>query len=289
MTLPTQTNPSRPSLPKINFNLSTFIVPSTGKSVMYRGYTVREEKMLLTAMEAGKFDDLVLAIKQIIVNCTDGALNPDEITTYDLESFFLKLRIASQGSDIKIQLANNQCPLKNGEGQCDQPTTIKIDLSKVKLQLLANEGTEWEDFTPDEDWRKKKTIMFTDKAGVVLRHPTFKDFDSTKALFELADKTIKSGAEADSKELDSVVIKTGLGLIARCTEKIFTDEQVFDTTQYSEQDLIDFYLGLDRQSMNKVEDFFDTIPKLRHQCEFKCKNCDFKEPYIIDGLRNFFG
>ena len=107
-------------LPKIAVPEYTLTVPSTQQEVKYRPFLVKEEKILLLAMESEKQEEIITATKTIIENCVYGDFDVDEMPTFDIEYIFLQLRGKAKGEILDLKY---KCP------KCEQeiPLAIKID------------------------------------------------------------------------------------------------------------------------------------------------------------------
>tara|TARA_R100000152_G_C6763647_1_gene188101 strand:- start:30 stop:656 length:627 start_codon:yes stop_codon:yes gene_type:complete len=136
-------------LPKINTPFYELTLPSTGETVKYRPFLVKEEKLLLMAMEGGKQKEIANALRQIISNCTEGAINVDTLPIFDVEYIFLQLRIKSVEDVAKIKL---QC------AYCPEQITVNIDLKKVNV-VFPKEKIDF-------------NIPLTSDVGVTLKYPT---------------------------------------------------------------------------------------------------------------------
>ena len=121
------------SLPKLNVPVYETVLPSTEKVIKYRPFLVKEEKVLLTAMEDGKTETIMNAVKQVLKNCIQSPLDLDLLPTFDLEFLFLRLRAKSVGEEVTIGLKPWGCPQNNGE-LCSKTTEVKVNLEEVKVR-----------------------------------------------------------------------------------------------------------------------------------------------------------
>ena len=139
------------ALPIVEVPKYSVTIPSTGESVVYRPYLVKEEKILMIAMESENQEQVLRAVKEIIAACTFNKVNVDTLAMFDLEYIFLNLRAKSVGEMSKIGLKCSECQTTND---------VEIHLDTLKVTM------------PEEDY---STVMITDKIGVKLRYPTVKD------------------------------------------------------------------------------------------------------------------
>jgi phage FluMu protein Com len=145
-------------------------IPSTGKSVEYRPFLVKEEKILLLAQEAENEKAITNAIKDIIKACTFNIVDPDDLTSFDLEYIFLKLRAKSVGEVSEVRCKCEKCETLNN---------VSINIDEIEIS--------W----PTE--KQDKTIMLTDKIGITLNYIKVKDIksgDETKSQTETIIDTI---------------------------------------------------------------------------------------------------
>ena len=121
------------ALPKLNVPVYEAVLPSTEKVIKYRPFLVKEEKILLTAMEAGEDSAMIPAVKQIIRNCIEGEIDVERLPTFDIEYLFLRLRAKSVGEKATLGLKPWGCPKNNGE-LCENSTPV----SYTHLTLPTN-------------------------------------------------------------------------------------------------------------------------------------------------------
>jgi len=241
-------------LPKLNSTIHETILPSTGQVVKYRPFLVKEEKILLTAMESEDEKSIVGAVKQILKNCIQGNLNIDELPTFDVEFMFLRLRAKSVGEKITVGLKPFPCDQNEGE-LCKFSTEVEINLEEV--QVVKNE-------------KHSSKIMINDDVGIKLKYP---DINVLK----------REGIEKQTE------MELGMSVIKNCIEMIFTKEETHERGSFTEEELDEFVDSLNSEQFKKVKEFFDTIPKLSHTIEYTCKTCGEEKKTTIEGLSSFFG
>ena len=144
------------ALPKLTTPTYELEVPSTDEKIKYRPFLVREEKILLMALESGKNEDIINAVKDIVSECTFGKLNLGNMPMFDVEYIFLNIRAKSVGEVSTLQLL---CP-DDKETYAD----VDVDLSEVKVHV-------------DEGHTSK--IELTDEMGLVMTYPTIDSFAKT--------------------------------------------------------------------------------------------------------------
>jgi hypothetical protein len=253
-------------------------IPSTGKPVTFRPFLVKEEKILLIALEGGEEKAMLDAIVQVISACAISPLKIDSLANFDLEYIFLQLRAHSVNEQLTltykchnlVQLQdidrhsweNREQKLaaieriKNNEpvfGSCD--TIVKIPLAIDDVQVHFNN-------------EHKRQFFLTPTMGVNMRYPNFK----------LAKAMLTKERESISDNLQS---------IAMCIESVFDEESVY--TNFTTKEILEWVEKLTQAQFTELQKFFETMPKLAHDFEFHCPQCDYKEQIHIEGLPSFFG
>lgn len=144
------------ALPKLDKPLFDLEIPSKQTTVKCRPFVVKEEKILLMAQQAGQEKDIVLAIKQVLENCVqDPTFDSDDLTTFDLEYMFLKLRARSVNNVIEVSYRDNED---------DKVYDFEIDLDTVEMMKPAEINNK---------------IMVTDTVGIVMKFPSVKVLENT--------------------------------------------------------------------------------------------------------------
>ena len=239
------------ALPKLNVPVYETILPSTEKVIKYRPFLVKEEKILLTALEADDTKALSGAVRQIVNNCVQGELDVDKLPTFDIEYLFLRLRAKSVGEKVTIGLKPWNCP--NNEGKlCENTTQVEINLEEVKV---------------DKGKAPSSKIMLDDKIGIKMKYP---DVDAINL----------TGTTPET---------TGMNVITSCIDMIFTEEETHERDSFTDKELDEFIDSLNSQQFKLIRDFFDNIPVLKHTVKYKCETCGEKKETILQGLNSFFG
>ena len=239
------------SLPKLNVPVYETVLPSTEKVIKYRPFLVKEEKVLLTAMEDGKTETIMNAVKQVLKNCIQSKIDLDKLPTFDLEFLFLRLRAKSVGEEVTIGLKPWGCPQNNGE-LCNKTTEVKVNLEEVKVI---------------KDEKHTSKIMLDDNVGIKMRYP------------DISKINIDTGND----------METGMKMIHQSIDMIFTSEETHERDTISEKELEDFIDSLNTEQFAKIRTFFDTMPQLKHTAKYTCSTCGEEKETTITGLNSFFG
>ena len=242
-------------LPKIDVPLYEITLPLLQKKIRIRPFLVKEEKILMMAMESEDSDAVLLAIKQIVNNCCVDPIDVDDLPILDLEYMFLQLRSRSIGEIIDLQYrCNNNAPTdEEPEKKCG--SIIKLSFNALEVE-------------PEKDQAHDAKIQLTPKLGVMMKYPTFKMMNTIKNLSE---------AETVAK------------MIVECVDYIYDTDSVYYAKDASEKELIEFVDSLTREQFSKIQEFFDTIPKMRKHLNFKCGKCGYEEEVVLEGIQSFFG
>ena len=238
------------TLPIIETQTYELTLPSADVKVKYRPFLVKEEKILLQAMESEKQEEIVQALKDIVSACTYGKINADELPTFDLEYIFLQIRSKSVGEVAKLRVL---CP--------DDKKTyadVDVDLSKIEVQV-------------DDSHTNNIVIDDEKKIGMIMKYPTLSSVTSNTDL---------------SKGLTS---KTIFDMLRKSIYEVYQGEQTFKASDYSEDELQQFIESLDSKTFKKVQSFYETMPKLMHEMEITNPSTNVKSKVTLQGLSDFFG
>ena len=238
------------ALPKLNTPTYKIKLHSIDHEISYRPFLVKEEKILLMAIESKNDETMLQAIRQIINNCCTDAkkIKIESIPLFDLEYWFLHLRAKSVGESVKLILP---C------AKCESNVPVDFNINDVALQL-------------DDD--HSPLVKLTDTVSIKMAYPNIKQFSS----FTTQDTT---------KVTDKM-----FSLIRDCTESIIEGDKIFEAKLQTKTELDEFVQSLNQEQFRKVIGFFDTMPKLRHTLNYQCtkEGCDERTTYTIQGLENFF-
>jgi hypothetical protein len=243
------------SLPKIDVPIYEVELPLSKKVVKIRPFLVKEEKILMMALESDDDDAILFAIKQIANNCCIESIDIEEMPIIDLEFLFLQLRARSVGEIIDLQyVCNNNVIDEETKDEKKCGNIVKLEFNALEIK-------------PEVDEPHDKKIQITDKLGVVMKYPDFK----------LAEK-IKNLNETET------IVKT----IVNCIDYIYDEENIYYSKDVKEIELENFIDSLTSEQFKKIEKFFETIPKISKELDFKCNRCGYEEKVFLDGIQSFF-
>ncbi len=236
------------ALPKMSIPRYTVTLPSTGTKLNMRPYLVKEEKVLMIALESNDPVQISEAVRSIIQTCYNLD-NMDELTVFDVEMLFLQLRAKSVGEEMKIQI---KC--KGEECGTMNPLPINIDDIKV-VKPTDSDGT----------------ILFggSDGIGIKMKYPT------AEVIGKLNPENIES-------------VQGIMDLIIDCIESIFDNENLYSAKTEKRSDLVDFIENLSSEQFKLVQAFFQDTPSVAYNNTFKCEKCGLENEVELRGLNSFF-
>ena len=237
-------------LPKISTPTYELELPSTGETIKYRPFLVKEEKLLVLALESEDMKQITTAIKTVIKNCIQSKnIKVESLPTFDIEFLFLNIRGKSVGEEIEVNL------IAPDDGETPVPVNILIDDIKVKK---------------NEEHTNK--IKVDANLMMEMKYPSL-------------DQFIKSNFDFNSNN----TVDQSFDLIASCIDKIYNDEEVWDTTDVTKKELNEFLDQMNSQQFKQIEKFFETMPKLSHEVKVTNPNTKVESTVVLEGLSSFFG
>ena len=240
------------SLPKLEVPTYELELPLSKKTIKFRPYLIKEQKALMMALESSDAKTIQHNVREILNVCTlSKDVDIDELPIVDIEYYFLNLRAKSVG---EISETKYRCNNEVDEKVCGNLMEAKVDLTQIKPVQ-----TEYVD--PE--------IKLTDKIIVKMKYPPF--------------KLIK-----DSVELTDIVEVT-FNMLAQSIESIYDGEQFHYAKEVPVNELVEFIEQLNQEQFEKLENFFNSIPKLSKKIEMKCSKCGFEHHLDVEGLESFFG
>ena len=236
------------ALPKVDLPTYELDLPSNKKKIKFRPFLVKEEKILLLALESDNEQNIRDAVHNLIKSCVTTKIKLENLATFDLEYIFLNIRAVSVGEIVEM---NVTC-------QDDNETQIKYNLNLTDVKVHFPDG-------------HSNKIMLTDTLGVIMRYPSFDRFvDSQFARKEVNENTV-------------------LEIIAESIDQIFQGDDVYDESTTTDKEFIEFVEGLTNEQLVKLQEFFQTSPRLEHTFKVKNPKTGVESDYTISGLQSFFG
>jgi len=237
-------------LPKIATPTYELVLPSSNKKIKFRPFLVKEEKILIIAMESQDTTQIANAVKDVISHCIiSRGIKVEKLSTFDIEYLFLNIRGKSVGEDIEVMVT---CP---DDGKTQVPTSINIDSIKV--------------ITSDDH---EKDIKLDEQYTLRMKYPSLNEF-------------IKNNfASATDMNVDDT-----FDLIASCIDQVYSEEESWTSADCTKKELKQFLEQLDSKQFKAIEKFFETMPKLSHTVKVTNPNTKVESEIVLEGLQNFFG
>ena len=236
-------------LPKIATPTYELELPSTEETIKFRPFLVKEEKLLVLALESEDTKQITTAIKNVIKNCilTKG-VKVETLPTFDIEYLFLNIRGKSVGEVLDVNII---CP-DDGETEVE----VKIDLDEIKVKKNDDH---------------KKQIKLDDSIMMEMKYPSLEQF--VKNNFDLNDKN---------------AMDQSFELIASCIDKIYSEDEVWATEDCTKKELNEFLEQMNSSQFKDIEKFFETMPKLSHELKVKNPKTKKESEVVLEGLASFF-
>ena len=236
-------------LPKIATPTYQLELPSTGKTISYRPFLVKEEKVLVIALESEDTKQITTAIKAVLKNCvlTKG-VKVETLPTFDIEYLFLNIRGKSVGEELEVNII---CP---DEEETNVP--IFINLDDIQIQKSDEHNNQ---------------IKLDDNLMMEMRYPSL-------------DQFIKNNFDFNEKN----AMDQSFELIATCIDKIYTEDEVWATADCTKKEVKEFLESMNSSQFKQIEKFFETMPKLSHTLEVTNPNTKVKSEVVLEGLASFF-
>jgi hypothetical protein len=224
-------------------------LPSSGKKVRYRPFLVKEEKLLVLALESEDTKQITTSIKTVLKNCIETrGVKVELLPTFDIEYLFLHIRGKSVGEEIEVNLI---CP---DDGETNVPVTINIDDIKVQ-----------------KDKTHTKKVKLDSELTMEMKYPSLDEFIKNNFDF------------TDDLDMDS-----SFDLIASCINKIYNADEVWSTSDCTKKEVKDFLEQMNSLQFKEIENFFITMPKLSHSIKFKNPKTSVENTVVLEGLSSFF-
>ena len=237
-------------LPTISTPTYELVLPSSNRKIKYRPFLVKEEKILILAMESQDTKQIARAVKDVISHCIlSKGIKVEKLATFDIEYLFLNIRGKSVGEDIEVMVT---CPDDN---KTQVPMSINVDTIKVHM-----------------DEEHTKDIVLDDVYTLRMKYPSLNEFIKT-----------------NFDNVDDMKVDDTFDLIASCIDQVYSEEESWASEECTKKELTTFVESLNSGQFKIVERFFETMPKLSHTVKVTNPNTEVESEIKIEGLQNFFG
>jgi hypothetical protein len=236
-------------LPKISTPTYELELPSTGETIQYRPFLVKEEKLLLLALESEDTKQITTAVKNVIKNCISTKnVKVETLPTFDIEYLFLNIRAKSVSEEVEVNII---CP-------DDEETTVSVTIPVDEINVIKNDN-------------HNRTIKIDDNIMMQMKYPSLDQF--IKNNFDLSGQ---NGMEQSFE------------LVISCIDQIYTKEEVWNTSDLSKKELNEFLEQMNSTQFKQIEKFFETMPKLSHTIKVKNPTTGVESEVVLEGLSSFF-
>jgi len=236
-------------LPRISTPTYELELPSTGQKIKFRPFLVREEKLLVLAMESEDTKQITTAIKTVIKNCIETKnVKIETLPTFDIEFLFLNIRGKSVGEDIEVNII---CP-------DDEETTVPVTINVDDIKVQKNE-------------EHNKQIKIDDSIMMEMKYPSLEQF--IKSNFDLTDQN---------------TMDQSFDMISSCIDKIYTEDEVWSASDVTKKELTEFMDQMNTTQFKQIEKFFETMPKLSHTIKVINPKTKVESEVVLEGLASFF-
>lgn len=237
-------------LPKISTPTYELEIPSNKQKIKYRPFLVKEEKILIIAMESEDNKQIATAVKNVISSCilTKG-IKVENLSTFDIEYLFLNIRGKSVGEDVEVLII---CPDDNVT-----QVPVLINLDDIKVQIDENHTRD---------------IHLDDDLMLRMKYPSMDEF-------------IKSNFSSGNE----IGVTETFDLIASCIEQVYSDDESWAAADCTKKEILEFIEQFSSKQFKEIEKFFDTMPKLSHKLTVKNPKTGVESEVLLEGLTSFFG
>lgn len=236
-------------LPKIATPIYELEIPSLKKKIRYRPFLVKEEKILIIALESEESKQIANAVKNVISNCIlSKGIKVEELSTFDIEYLFLNIRGKSVGETVDVLIT---CP---DDGVTQIPMSINLDEINVEINP-----------------KHSRDIKLDDSLTLRMRYPSMTEF-------------IKNNFDSG----ETVSVDATFDLIVSCIDQIYSEEESWVASDSTKKELMEFVEQLSSKQFKEVEKFFETMPKLSHTIKVKNPKTDVESEVVLEGLSAFF-
>ena len=236
------------ALPISSTPVYTLTIPSTGKQIKYRPFLVKEEKALLIAQQSEDPVVMVDTLKKIIAQCIQDEVDVDRFATFDIEYIFSQIRAKSVGEVVELIFRCDTCEDDNAK------VTVAFDLTELKVEK-----------SPEHT---NNITLFGD-VGIVMKYPSI----------EVVNK-LQSAKGDNVDQIFDVVIE--------CIDSIYNSSEMFHVKEQPKEDIVEFLENLTSEQFAKIQQFFETMPKIRQEVEYNCPVCGKHHKKYLEGISSFF-
>ncbi len=239
------------ALPLNSTPVYNLVIPSTKKTVNYRPFLVKDQKALMLAQQSENDKVMVDTLKNVIKSCITDPIDIDSLAMFDLEYIFTQLRSKSVGETVELIMS---CDVDHGEQNKLAKTNVTIDLNQIQV-------------TPKEGHTPK--ISLWGDVGIVMKYPSV--------------DVLKKFQTINESDTDGV-----FNIISQSIDYIYNNEEVFHAKDQSKEEMAEFVNNLTTEQFQKIQQFFETMPKLSYDVNYSCPVCSKHHSVRLEGMDSFF-
>jgi len=241
-------------LPVVATPTYELILPSNKKAIKYRPFLVKEEKILILAMESGDSKEITNAVKDVLKNCilTRG-IKIDTLPSFDIEYLFLNIRAKSVGESVDLIIT---CP-DDGQTQVE----VKLDIDDIEVVIPEEHSSE---------------VKVDGNIVVKMKYPSLQEF-------------IDNNFDFSKQKSSQDTIDKSFEIVASCVDMVYTKDESWAAADVTKKELVEWLQTFDANQFKQVEEFFNTMPKLSHTMKVTNPNTGVENEIVLEGLSSFFG
>ena len=236
------------ALPKMQLPLYNVVIPSNKKQVKFRPFLVKEEKALLIAQQSEDAKVMIDTLKSIINSCIEDTIDTESLAIFDYEYLFTQIRAKSVGEIVDLVFLCDDCTDEKAKAK------ISLDITKFKVKFDENH---------------KNNIPLFGSVGIVMKYPGI--------------ETLQKLEKAGGGDVDSI-----FDVVADCVEYVYDGDEVFNVKEQTREEVLEFLNNLTQEQFNKIEEFFETMPKMSQPVQYDCPVCNKHHDKVMEGLNSFF-
>ena len=235
-------------LPKITTSEHELVLPSNGKTVKYRPFLVKEEKILILALEGANQKEITNAVKQVIKACViTRGIKIEQLPAFDIEYLFLNIRAKSVGESIDLLVTCGD----DGKNE----VAVNVPINDIQVVKSEEHSTD---------------IEIGGGYIVKMKYPSLNQFIETNFTE------------------DTDTVEQSFSIISSCIDMVYNDEEMFTAAECTKKELKEWVESLTSAQFAKIEKFFETMPKLQHTLKVVNPNTKKENTVVLEGLTDFF-
>ncbi len=256
------------ALPKLNVPTYNLRLPISKQEIVFRPYLTKEEKLLLMAMESKDPKTIISAITQVASNCVviPEKFDVEKIPMIDIEYLFLHLRAKSKSEVLEAKFECRHVSQEESEKHCGNILSFTTRVDELKVEVPDDFNT---------------TIGLTDKIGVVMTLPKYKD------VIESTFSTFNNNSDSDGDNTANIIEET-FRVLKKSIVSIYDGDEVYDVADSKPEELDEFIDSLTAEQYKKIESFFDKLPKINYKFNVKCPRCQYEHNINFKDIASFF-